>query len=670
MSTVVDKKRLTELRKLVAYHRERYHRDDAPEISDEVYDSLITELRTLELAHEGKATVSEVVGGSVNQAFSKVVHAVPQWSFDNVFTEAELTEWDARAKRVLRDADVTGEYTYVAEHKIDGLKLVMTYEQGKLVRAVTRGDGTTGEDVTHTAKTIATLPQRLSQPVDVLCVGEVWLAKRDFEALNRARAAANEPLFANPRNAAAGSLRQLDPEVARSRKLSLYCYDIDRFDPLDTILTQPTTQAEELALLAKLGLPTNPHATPCRTLADVQAFYDDWKERTETLTYGVDGVVVKINEIITQELLGYTAKAPRFGIAYKFPADQTTTIVEAIDLQVGRTGVVTPVAHLRPVLIAGSTVARATLHNEDQIKRLDVRVGDTVILQKAGDVIPEVVAVVKELRPKKTTPYTFPSHVSGCGGDGRIERIPGEVAYRCVVLDSPLIHRRKLNYFVSKAALNIDGVGPKLIEQLLEAELISSPADLFTLRTEDLLTLDGFKERSAENVITALKQAQTQPLYRLLVALGIEGVGEETARLLADHFPTMAALQLAREEDLAAIHGVGEVIAQAVVSWFAHTENQTLVAELLRHLTLTASQTVSSQVLAGCTVVATGTLETLSRDEVKDLIRLHGGTVASSVSKKTTFVVVGKEAGSKADDAAKLGIPMLSEAEFLVRIAH
>jgi DNA ligase (NAD+) len=669
MSTKADIKRLTELRALIAYHREKYHRDDAPEISDAVYDSLLLELQQLELQLEGTVTTSQTVGGTVNVAFTKVAHALPQWSFDNVFTLAELTDWDERAKRVLKDADVEGSYTYVAEHKIDGLKVVLTYEKGVLVRAATRGDGTVGEDVTHTAKTISTLPQVLTEPVDLICVGEVWLSKHDFTALNKARAAADEPLFANPRNAAAGSLRQLDPEVARGRKLSLFCYDIDRFDSNKTRLVAPATQAEELALLATLGLPTNPHATPCSSLAAVEKFYKKWQEKTESLSYGVDGVVVKINEIRTQELLGYTAKSPRFGIAYKFPADQTTTVVEAIDLQVGRTGVVTPVAHLRPTLIAGSTVARATLHNEDQIKRLDVRVGDTVVLQKAGDVIPEVVSVVKELRPAKTVPYLFPTHVSGCGGDGRIERIAGEVAYRCVALDSPLIHRRRLTYFVSKAALNIDGVGPKLLEQLLAEELISSPADLFSLRLEDIRDLEGFKDKSAHNVIEAITKAKVQPLYRLLVALGIEGVGEETARLLADKFVTMEKLLTATRDELAAIHGVGETIADTVVAWFAKTENSTLVHELLTHITVTASETKTSDVLQGCTIVATGTLATLSRDEVKELIRRHGGTVASSVSKKTTFVVVGADAGSKADEAAKLSIPILSESEFLARIA-
>ncbi len=427
MSQASKEKRLRELTKLVAYHRERYHTDDAPEIADEVYDSLLIELRDLELELKGEVVAANTVGSATSTAFAKVSHAVAQWSFDNVFDYAELIDWDERATRVLGEADTKVAYTYVAEHKIDGLKLVLTYQAGVLVRAVTRGNGTVGEDVTHTARTIKDLPEVLTHAVDLVCVGEVLLANDAFKILNEQQVKTGEALFANPRNAAAGTLRQLDPEISRARGLSLFCYDIDLFIPNSSGLVVPETQMDEHKLLAKLGLPTNSYATHCLKLADVETFYQRWSKERDTLPYGIDGVVIKINECAVQRMLGYTAKAPRFGIAYKFPAEQATTIVEAIDLQVGRTGVITPVAHLRPVRIAGSTVARATLHNEDQIKRLDVRVGDTVVLQKAGDVIPEVVSVVMELRPSKTKPYTFPKFVAGCGGDprsraGRLDR--------------------------------------------------------------------------------------------------------------------------------------------------------------------------------------------------------------------------------------------------------
>ena len=669
MSLTSQAKRLRELTKLVTYHRERYHRDDAAEIPDEVYDSLVAELRELELKVNGVTKVTDVIGAAPVAAFTKVTHAVPQWSFDNVFDYNELIEWDERAIRVLGEADTTVAYTYVAEHKIDGLKLVLTYQAGVLVRAVTRGDGIVGEDVTHSARTIQSLPEVLKHPVDLVCVGEVLLANDAFKALNEQQSKTGESLFANARNAAAGSLRQLDPEIARARGLSLFCYDIDLFIPNGTKLVTPETQMDEHALLSTLGLPTNSYATHCKKLADIETFYQHWSNKRDTLPYGIDGVVIKINECPVQRMLGYTAKAPRFGIAYKFPAEQATTVVEAIDLQVGRTGVITPVAHLRPVRIAGSTVARATLHNEDQIKRLDVRVGDTVVLQKAGDVIPEVVNVVMELRPSKTKAYIFPTFVAGCGGDGRIERIPGEAAYRCVVLDSPDIQRLKLSYFVSKAALNIDGVGPKIIDALLEAELISSPVELFRLRLEDVRSLPGFKDKSAENVIKAIETARHQPMYRVLVALGIDGVGEETARLVAEHFQDFKQLRAASVADLEAIHGIGNIVAEALVTWLKQKEHKALLDELLKELTLEAVEVTTSQALKGATVVVTGTLSGYSRDEAKDLVRRHGGTVASSVSKKTTFVVVGAEAGSKAVDAKRLGVPTLTEAEFLARIA-
>jgi DNA ligase (NAD+) len=653
--------RLKKLRELVAYHQTKYHQDDAPEISDEAYDSLVRELALLEIEKEGGVSeVTKAIGAPARAAFSKVKHAVPQWSFDNVFSIAELTDWEERLRRIVTEADTTTtHFSYVTEHKIDGLKLVLTYTRGELIHAVTRGDGEVGEDVTHTARMIRDVPARLTLPVDLICVGEVWLAGAELTRINTERAARGEPVFANPRNAAAGSLRQLDPEVARARNLSLYCYDIDVFTPYETDSLVPETQWDELALLKKLGLTTNPYAKRCADSAAVMTYYEQWVSKRHDLPYGIDGVVIKVDEIAVQKIAGYTARAPRFGVAYKFPAEQVTTVVEDIQLQVGRTGVVTPVAHLRPVLVAGSTVARATLHNEDQINRLDIRIGDTVILQKAGDVIPEIVSVLKELRPPKTKPYQFPKTVSGCGGDGRIERIPGEAAYRCVVVDSPELHRKRLQYFVSKAGLNIDGVGPKIIDQLLDAELIATYADLFTVTKDELLELPGFKDRSAENVVAAIAAARVQPLYRFLAALGIDGVGEETARLLANYFGTLPALESADKMALEAVHGIGTETALSLYSW------------LLRYVTLEVGQTSGGNtLLAGKTFVLTGTLETMTRDEAKEKIRLAGGTVAGSVSSKTDCVVMGSNAGSKAALARSLGVTILTEAEFQTLIAQ
>ena len=667
MNAADQKKRLKQLSNTVAHHQKRYHEEDAPEISDEAYDALVEELQELELLVEGKVSaVASAVGSVASEAFSKVTHKVRQWSFDNVFDEVELIEWDARVRRLMADADIKGSPSYVCEHKVDGLKLVIEYEKGILVRASTRGDGEVGEDVTHTAQTISTLPKQLKQPVSLLCVGEVWLSEKDFERINNERKAAGEALFANPRNAAAGSLRQLDPEVSRRRNLSLTVYDLDLLEVFSTKLTIPTTQWEELQLLKTLGLPTDNNPKLCKSVSEIQAFYDTWKDKRGTLSHGIDGVVIKVNEVPLQKVLGYTAKAPRFGVAYKFPAVEATTVVEDIQLQVGRTGVITPVAHLRPVRIDGSTVSRATLHNEDNIARLDVRVGDTIILRKAGDIIPEIVSVILTLRPAKTKPYKFPAHVSECGGDGRIERIPGEAAYRCVSTDSGVLHRQRLYYFVGKTALNIDGVGPKIIDAFLDNGLISTHADLFTLTAGDIKDLPGFKEKSAENIISAIDAVRVLPLHRFLVGLSIDNVGEETARLLADRFGSMAALRAAISPDIAAIYGIGDVVAESIVAWFKDKNHLKMVDELLRHVTPeTDSGQATSATLQDKTFVLTGTLTKYSRDEAKEEIQKRGGKVSGSVSKKTDYVVVGAEPGSKVEEATKLGVTILDESAFL-----
>ncbi len=667
MATQNHKKRIAELGKLIAYHRERYHRDDAPEISDEAYDSLVEEW--LRLSGKTAEESDGVVGGQVNEAFSKVTHAVRQWSFGNVFTVEELADWEDRLYRFLGTTPDETKLTYMAEHKIDGLKVILTYVNGVLVQAATRGNGEVGEDVSHTVRTIADVPHTLKEKIDLICVGEVWLSAEEFTRINTERTAAAEPLFANPRNAAAGTLRQLDAEVAAARKLSMFVYDIDALDTKATKRSVPTSQQEELALLAKLGFRVNRDSTYCASLAEVATFYEQWKGHRHDLPYGVDGLVVKVNDVQLQKALGYTAKAPRFGIAFKFPAQQATTVVEDIQLQVGRTGVVTPVAHLRPVLIDGSTVSRATLHNEDQIARLDVRIGDTVILQKAGDIIPEIVSVLMELRPKGAKSYRFPETVAGCGGDGSIERVPGEAAYRCVVLDSKHLLQQRLYYFVSKGAMNIDGVGPRIIDVLLEHGLIANAADLYTLTVGDLNDLPGFKEKAAQNVIDAIAAARTVPLYRLLVSLGIEQVGEETARVIAEYFGTLAAIRSATESDLAAVYGVGEVVARSLYTWLHTKQNEVQLNALLAHVTVTEAVTQTSGALIGKTVVFTGTLPNLGRDEAKDLARKQGAKVASSVSKKTDYVVVGEDAGSKASEAAALGVPQLSEADFLALIS-
>ena len=665
---VDNQKRLKQLQALVRYHQEKYHRDDAPLISDQAYDALVRELQELEELLGVTNKVSEQVGAVASQAFSKVKHRVRQWSFDNVFSEDELIAWEGRLDRQLKKQGVSKPVlTYVAEHKIDGLKIVLEYEQGKLKRASTRGDGVVGEDVTHTAVTIESLPTKLKRPLSVVCVGEVWLSVHDFEQLNQKQAEAGLPLFANPRNAAAGSLRQLDPKVTTGRRLSLYVYDLDWLEGERL----PATQHEELLFLQALGLPVNPYARACANLKQVEQYYREWKLKHQELPYGVDGVVVKLDDVTLQKIAGYTAKAPRFGIAYKFPAVETTTVIEGIDLQVGRTGVVTPVAHLRPVFIDGSTVARATLHNEDQIKRLDVRVGDTVILRKAGDVIPEIVSVVKELRPKGAQSFQFPTHVPACGGDGRIERVPGTAAYRCVSLQSDFLHRQQLYYFVSKTAFNIDGVGPRIIDQLLDHELISDAADLFTLEEADFLTLPGFKEKSAHNAVAAIRAACNVTLPRLLVALGIEQVGTETAHLLAKYCKNIKRFLTIPTEELEAIPGIGEVGVKAIMAWRENRGAQVLLEKLLAHVKVEPfNLEAEAMPLSGQSFVFTGTLASLERIAAEELVRSLGGSVSSSVSKQTGYVVVGENPGSKAEKASNLGVPCLTEEQFKALIAR
>lgn len=664
--------RIAQLRSLITYHQHRYHELDQPEISDEAYDSLVRELRFLEgSSDESPESVTNIVGGRVNDAFAKVTHSVRQWSLGNVFSKEELHEWEERAVRQLEGTPWgAGTPRYVVEHKLDGLKLVVEYRDGVFVRAATRGDGVIGEDVTHTARMIRDVPQRLTEPVTLTAVGEVMLFDQAFQVLNREQAKKGETPFANPRNAAAGSLRQLDPSVTHSRDLSYIVYDLDVLDTTGTSVNLPQTQWEELSLLRTLGFRVSEHSTQAEDLQGVLDFYSTWQRKRTSLPYGIDGIVIKVNNIEIQRMLGYTAKAPRFGIAFKFPAEQVTTVIEAIDLQVGRTGVVTPVAHLRPVVVAGSTVSRATLHNEDQIKRLDVRVGDTVILQKAGDVIPEIVAVVTELRPKNARPYRFPTHVDGCGGDGRIERTPGEAAHRCVVLDSDTLHRRRLYHFVGKHALNMDGVGPRIVDLLLDNGLITHSHDLFTLETGDLNGLPGFQERASDKVIGAIQTSRTVPLARLLIGLSIDHVGEETARLIAERCGSLEEIQKAGIEELSRIHGVGDIVAESVVTWMRNPRNTRSLDALIPFLTIqNPVQLGSSQPLAGKTVVFTGTLPTLSRDDAKDRARAAGAHVAGSVSKKTDYVIVGSDAGTKEAQARALGIQILSEDQFLKLIA-
>lgn len=658
------KERYEQLKQTINHHRHLYHVEDTQEISEAALDSLKHELVQIETEYPTLITSdspSQRVAGEPLPEFKKVTHTVAQWSFNDAFSEEDITDFDARVKRFLEQGGESTEPSYTCELKIDGLKVVLTYVKGILTQAATRGNGKVGEDVTLNVRTIESVPLILTEPIDLVVEGEVWMSKANFEKLNEEQKAKGLELFANPRNVAAGSIRQLDPKIAASRRLDYFAYDIAA---ISTNL--PRTQAEELSLIKRLGFKINPHTTVAKSVADIMNYWHEWQKKSKNQDYWVDGVVVKVNEKKLQDILGFTGKAPRFGIAFKFPAEQVTTVLEDIVFQVGRTGVVTPVAHLRPVLVAGSTVSRATLHNEDEIKRLDVRIGDTVVLQKAGDVIPDIVKVVTEMRTGKEKVFKWPTHIAECGGDGAIERIPGQAAWRCVVTDSFVQRQRKFHYFTSKQALNIEGLGPKIIDQLLEAQLIGTFDDIFTLKKGDLLALPRFGEKSVDNLLASIDERRTTTLARLLTGLSIPQVGVETAEDLAKNFGTIKAIQDASVEELSAVYGIGDVVAQSVYDWFKNKDNRKLVERLLKHITI-EKIAVSKQKgkLDGLTFVLTGTLQSLDRDTAKAKIKALGGDVVGSVSAKTSYVVAGEEAGSKLDKAEELGIKVLSEEEFL-----
>ncbi|MBI3573488.1 NAD-dependent DNA ligase LigA, partial [Candidatus Kaiserbacteria bacterium] len=568
---------------------------------------------------------------------------------------------DERVKRALvPQFGKVEKVAYTCELKIDGLKIVSTYEKGILKTSATRGDGTIGEDVTHNMRTIDSMPLILPRPIDLVVEGEVWMGKKALVALNKRREKEEESPFANPRNAAAGSIRQLDPRIAASRALDTFVYDVAR-----TSEQLPETQFKELQYLRELGFKVNREAKEVSGIDGVIAFWKAWSERKKNEDYLIDGIVAKVNERKYQGALGYTGKAPRFAIAFKFPAEQVTTVVEEIALQIGRTGILTPVAHLRPVNVAGVIVSRATLHNEDQIKRLDVRVGDTVILQRAGDVIPEVVKVISELRPKHTKAYSFPKKVPECGGDGAIERVPGMAAWRCVSKDSFAQMRRRFYHFVGKHAFDIDGMGPKTIDLLIDEGFLTTYADIFTLTEGDLDGLEGFAELSAKNLVRSISTRKKIPLDRFLIALSIPQVGEETARDISSHFRTLEKVRGTSVEELEAIDGVGEIVARSVYGWFRDKDHLKTLHALLKEVHVEKGEVKEKGSLSGKTFVLTGTLAGLSREEAAERIRERGGSVSGSVSKKTNYVVAGENPGSKYDNAKKLGVKIISEKEFL-----
>ena len=661
------RERAEKLQKILTHHARLYFTLDVPEISDSAYDALARELRELEGRYpqlKRPDSVTERIVGEALPFLKKVRHEVPQWSFNDAFTEEEVIAFDERVRRLMSGRTTSRHSGYDLELKIDGLKIVLTYRKGELITAATRGDGIIGEDVTHNVRTIREIPERLARPVDLIAEGEVYLTRSGFEELNALRRTQGESEFANPRNAAAGSIRQLDPKIAAARPLGAFCYDVARTsEPL------LETQTEELSYLVELGLPVNPEHRHATSLEEAFAYWEHWRGAArEKVDYQLDGVVVKVESRQQQEALGYTGKAPRFALAYKFPAEQVQTVLEDITLQVGRTGKLTPVAHLSAVAVAGTVVKRATLHNEDFIKEKDIHIGDTIILQKAGDIIPEVVSVIKELRPKKAREWKFPTHSPLCGGDGTIERIPGEAAHRCKVAGSWQQQARSLIHFASKSALDIHGMGRETVKLLMEHKLVSSFDDIFELTKDELLALPKFEETKAKNLMQGIEVAKKVSLDRLLIGLGIPHVGGETARLLAMRFGTLAALAAAGGESLSRIDGIGLVIGKAVAQWFKDANNRMLLTRLAKHLRIAKVAAPKRGLLTGHTVVVTGTLTHFSREEAEARVREAGGKVASSVSQKTSFVVAGENPGTKLQKAQGLGVAVITEKEFQARL--
>ena len=661
------KDRAKKLRETISRHSRLYHVIDKPEISDTAYDELEQELIRLEAEYpslKNTDSPTQRVGGEPLKEFKKVKHKFPQWSFNDVFSPEELVEFNARTKRFLKGQTPT----YACELKIDGLKVIFEYQKGIFKQAATRGDGAMGEDVTLNVRTIESVPLKLSKEIDIIVEGEVWMKKSTLISLNKERLKKGEEPFANPRNVAAGSIRQLDPKIAASRKLETYIYDI-----AVSSVSIPNEQYQELKFLEELGFKVNPHFKHVNSIDDAISYWNKWRESSKKEDYQVDGIVLKVNERKLQERLGYTGKAPRFAVAFKFPAEQVTTVVEDIKVQVGRTGALTPVAHLKPVLVYGSVVSRATLHNEDEIERLDVRIGDTVILQKAGDVIPDIVSALKEMRTGKEKVFSFPKNCPECGSSVQKKKIGGggkkeeSAAYYCFNKKCPAKDRRRLYHFASKKALNIEGLGPKIIDLLVENNLVSSYDDFFTLKKGDLMALPRFAEKSADNLLEEIDKARDVELPRFIVALSIPQVGEETAYDLAEHFGDIKFLSFAKKEELMAIEGVGETVADSIISWFDDAHNKKLLEDLLAFVSVKNVAVSKKKVgrLGGKVLVITGTFSSLSRDEAKEIVRKQGGNVSGSVSKSTDFIVVGENPGSKLSEAKKLGVPIISEQEFL-----
>jgi len=649
-----------------------YYVKNQPEISDAEYDRLMRRLEELEAKYPALVTSdspTQRVGAAPQTEFGVFEHRVPMLSLANAFNEEELRAFDERSKRfagIRKDEDIE----YVCELKFDGLAVSLTYVNGIYTAGATRGDGYRGENVTENLRTIKSIPMNLRHtkreapevkpiPSFMEVRGEVILTHVEFQRINEERELTGEPTFANPRNAAAGSVRQLDPRVTAKRNLTMFCYGVGAYEGVDF-----ETHYEILVALGDWGFKVNPNFKVCRNIDEVVEYIREWETKKEELEYDIDGMVVKANSLALQSRLGYVARSPRWAIAYKYPAHQATTKVINIRVQVGRTGALTPVADLEPVEVGGVTVSRATLHNEDEIRRKDVRIGDTVVVQRAGEVIPEIVEVVKEKRTGAEIEFRMPDNCPVCGA--RVERPEGEAVARCVGIACPAQIRERIIHFASRAAMDIEHVGPALVDQLIEKGLVHDPADLYYLKKDDLAKLERMAEKSASNVINAIEASKGRPLSRLINALGIRHVGERTAEVLADRFGSLDALINANEEELAAIPGIGPVVAASIARFFSEPENLEVLQKLKEAgVAPKAEARRETAAFAGKTVVFTGGLESMTREQAEALVRKLGANPSSSVSKNTDLVVAGEKAGSKLEKARQLGVKVISETEFV-----
>ncbi len=655
------KERIEELRKKTEYYATKYYDDDKPEISDFEYDMMMVELRNLEKdfpEFASKDSLTQKVGGHVKEGFEKVTHEVPLQSLQDVFSLEEVEDFDERIRKQAVENGVKN-LKYVVETKIDGLSAALEYKNGVFVRGATRGNGLVGEDVTENLKTVKTIPMEINDKINITVRGEVFISKKDFEEMNNKREEKGEELFANARNAAAGSLRQLDSKITKNRPLDIYIFNVQKIEGKNF-----SSHFEELEYLAKLGFNVNPVRIPCNNIDEVKEAIKKIGEMREGLTYGIDGAVVKVDDLAFREILGSTVKVPRWAVAYKYPPERKETILKDIVCQVGRTGVITPMAILEPVNVAGSNISKTTLHNEDFIKEKDLKIGDTVVIQKAGDVIPEIVEVVKNKRDGSERDFEMPKVCPVCGA--LAVREEGESAIRCTGVECPAKLFRNLVHFVSREAMNIDGLGENIIQQLLDKKLIENIADIYELKFEDIASLKKNGKKFAQNLVDAIENSKKNDLYRLITALGIRHVGGKASKVLARKYKSMENLAKADFEELKQIEDIGDIMANSIVEFFSQEQTKDLIERLKNagvNMKSLEEESIDNR-FEGKTFVLTGSLSEFTRKEAEEIIEKYGGKTSSSVSKKTTYLLAGEEAGSKLTKAQSLGITIISEQEF------